>query len=301
MAGVGDPPFRRLCRQGGASLVCTEMVSAQALSHNDPTSHRMLRTWPDEHPVSLQIFGSDPRQLAEAARKAEAAGADIVDLNCGCPVPKISKTGSGVALLKEELLFGQCLEAMVKAVKVPVTVKTRPGFVKGDNIAPRFARVAASAGVSAITLHARYLEQRHEGPPDLTALAETVAAVSIPVIGNGGVTSAQEARTMMEKTGCAAVMIGRAAMGHPFIFSELAGGGAPLTGRTTRWKLLLQHLDWMVDYYGEDRGVLRFRKFIPAYLRYFPGASTARAEAMSPKTRLGVVRVLERFRQVWAD
>ncbi|MBK9922333.1 MAG: tRNA-dihydrouridine synthase family protein [Elusimicrobia bacterium] len=196
MAGIGDPPYRRLCRRGGAALVCAEMVSANALHFDDERSRRMLQTYPDEHPVSLQIFGNDPDRLAAAARAAEAAGADIVDLNCGCPVPKITKSGGGVSLMRDESLFARCVAAMARAVRVPVTVKMRLGFARGENHAPRFARIAEEAGAAAVAVHARSREERHAGAPDLEALAAVTRAVRLPVFGNGGVRSIEDARRM---------------------------------------------------------------------------------------------------------
>jgi nifR3 family TIM-barrel protein len=187
------------------------MVSSNALHYDDEKSKRMLRTFPDEHPVSVQLFGAEPEKLAEAAKKAEGAGAAVVDLNCGCPVPKITKSGAGFSLMLNEALFGRCVEAMAKAVRVPVTVKVRLGWKPGENRARDFARIAESAGAAAISVHARTKDMRHSGPADLAALGEVVSAVKIPVIGNGGVRHYEDARRMREESGCAGVMVGQAA------------------------------------------------------------------------------------------
>lgn len=281
MAGIGDPPYRRLCRRGGAALVCAEMVSANALHYDDERSRAMLRTYPDEHPVSMQIFGNDPDRLAAAARAAEAAGADVVDLNCGCPVPKITKSGGGVSLMRDEPLFARCLAAMVKAVRVPVTVKMRLGFSRGDNDAPRFARIAEDVGAAAVAVHARAREARHAGAPDLAALAAVTRATRLPVFGNGGVRSFDDARRMLE-AGCAGVLVGQAAVGNPFFFRELldaaAGRAAALTLRD-RFDLLREHARLIVDYYGESLGIRRLRKYLPAYVHGLPHAAAFRGAA----------------------
>lgn len=282
MAGIGDPPYRRLCRRGGAALVCAEMVSANALHYEDERSRRMLQTYPDEHPVSLQVFGNDPERLAEAARQVEAAGADIVDLNCGCPVPKITKSGGGISLMTNETLFAQCLSAMVKAVRIPVTVKMRLGFKRGDNDAPRFARIAEEAGVSAVCVHARSREEHHAGAPDLGALSEVVGAVRVPVFGNGGVQNYADARAMMAATGAAGVLVGQAAVGNPFLFQEMLNAAgqnpAPLSLQL-RFDLFREHLRLIVEYYGESLGLRRLRKYIAAYVKGLPNAAAFRHQA----------------------
>lgn len=300
MAGVSDPPFRRLCRRGGAGMVCAEMVSSNALHFDDKKSQRMLRTFPDEHPVSLQIFGSDPARLADAAQKAEAAGADIVDLNCGCPVPKIVNNGAGFALMQDEALFSRCLSAMAGAVKVPVTVKIRLGPKAGENRAVRFAKLAEDSGVAAVTVHARSKEARHKGPADLAALKEVVAAVGIPIIGNGGVRDAEDARRMMKESGCAGVMVGQAAMGNPFLFLELNAGQDEATSLENRFELLQEHARMNVDYFGEELGVARLRKFIPAYVRELPCAADFRGKAYSQKTLADLLAVVDDYRRYLA-
>ncbi|MBL0350624.1 MAG: tRNA dihydrouridine synthase DusB [Elusimicrobia bacterium] len=299
MAGIGDPPYRRLCRRGGAGLVCAEMVSANALHYGDEKSRRMLQTYPDEHPVSLQVFGNDPDRLAHAARAAEEAGADIVDLNCGCPVPKIANNGAGISLLKDESLFARCLEAMVKAVKIPVTFKTRLGFRRGENVARRFVQLAESVGVAAVAIHARSKEDYHVGPPNNAALREIVQSVKIPVFGNGGVKTFADAKRMMDESGCAGVLIGQAAVGNPFLFSELsqaarAGVDAPLPV-THRLALFREHARLIADFYGEDLGVRRFRKYIPSYVHGLRGSAAFRSRANVTGTLDSLLRLIDEF------
>lgn len=291
MAGIGDAPFRRLCRRGGAGLVCAEMVSSNALHYDDEKSSRMLKIFPDEHPVSMQVFGADPERLAGAARKAEAAGADIVDLNCGCPVPKITKTGAGISLMKDIDLFSRCVESMAKAVKAPVTVKMRIGFKKGENHAVRFAKAAREAGAAAVSVHARAQEDRHDGPPNLEALAEVVAQAGLPVFGNGGVGTYRDARRMMAVTGCAGVLVGQAAVGNPFFFLELLKAQAmeergedpdknpPVLTSGERLALLREHAHLIVEHYGEDMGIRRLRKYVTSYVYGLHGAADFRRRA----------------------
>lgn len=284
MAGVSDPPFRRLCRRGGAGLVCAEMVSANALHFNDEKSARMLRTFPDEHPVSMQVFGSEPERLGEAAHRAEEAGADIVDLNCGCPVPKIMNSGAGFSLMQDESLFARCVSAMVKAVKTPMTVKIRLGWKPGENRATRFARIAEQEGAAAVAVHARSKEDRHAGPPNLAALAEVVAGVKIPVIGNGGIRHAADARRMLKETGCAAVMVGQAAMGNPFLFHELSTGQDGATPLAVRFNILREHARLNAEYFGEELGLARLRKFLAAYSAGLPHAAEFRSKTYATIT-----------------
>lgn len=286
MAGISDPPFRRLCRQSGAALVCAEMVSANALHFGDERSKKMLEIFPDEHPVSMQVFGGEPERLAHAAKLAEAAGADVVDLNCGCPVPKITSGGAGMSLMNDEGLFARCLEAMVRAVRVPVTVKMRLGRKSGENRAARFAQLAESVGVAAVSVHARSMEARHSGPPDMNALREVVAAVKIPVFGNGGVRTLADAEAMMRTSGCAGVMLGQAAVGDPTIFSRLLEekNAAPARGFEERLQLLLRHARMNVEYFGERMGILRLRKCMGSYIQGMPHASDLRNRAYGATT-----------------
>jgi len=296
MAGVSDPPFRRLCRRNGASLVCAEMVSANALHFKDKRSQRMLEVFPDEHPLSLQVFGSDPDRLAKAAKMAAAAGADIVDLNCGCPVPKVMRTGAGLALTKDEKNLARCLEKMVSAVNVPVTAKFRLGARRGRNDAVRLARLAESCGVAAVTVHARWKDAGHSGPPDLEALHDVAAEVRIPVLGNGGVQTAADARRMIE-TGCVGVMVGQAAMGNPLIFRELWEGekAKPFSERGV-FDLLLEHARMNVAYFGEKLGIVRLRKVMGAYIKNFPQAATFRHRAYQVETLSELVELLNQVR-----
>ena len=281
MAGITDTPFRILCLKGGAGLVCAEMVSAHALHYGNPKSGRMLRVAEKEHPVSMQIFGADEESIAQAARQAQAQGADVIDLNAGCPVKKINKAGAGCVLMKDELKLGRLIEAAVKAVSVPVTLKTRIALHHKELLAVRLAKLARNAGAAAITLHARAAVDVHSGPPNIAAVAEACAAVDIAVIGNGGVVNAAVARQFLQ-AGCAGVMIGRGAVGNPFIFEDISAGlngqaVAPITAKR-RLEIYLELIRQNVAYYGPRIGVNRSRKTAGYWISNFPNAAEVRGQ-----------------------
>lgn len=281
MAGITDTPFCILCLKGGAGLVCAEMVSAHALHYGNPKSGRMLTVAPQEHPVSMQIFGADEETIAQAARQAQAQGADIIDLNAGCPVKKINKAGAGCVLMKDELKLGRLLEAAVKAVQIPVTLKTRIALNHKELLAVRLAKLAQQAGAAAITLHARAAVDVHSGAPNIAAVGEACAAVDIPVIGNGGVVNVEIARQFLD-AGCAGVMIGRGAIGNPFIFEDIAAGFsgqavAPITAKR-RLQIYLALIRENVAYYGERIGVNRSRKTAGYWISNFPNAAEVRGQ-----------------------
>lgn len=301
MAGITDEPFRILCLKGGAGVVCAEMVSAHALHYGNPKSGRMLQVDDKEHPVSMQIFGADEKTIAEAAKQAQARGADMIDLNAGCPVKKINKAGAGCVLMKDEAKLGRLIEAAVKAVSVPVTLKTRIALNHREMLAVRMAKLAENAGASAITLHARAAVDVHAGAPNIDAVAEACAAVKIPVIGNGGVVNAEVAKQFLE-AGCAGVMIGRGAIGNPFIFEdiqkELAGKTvAPMTAQK-RLQIYLALIRENVAYYGERIGVNRSRKTAGYWINNFPNAAEVRGKFVRLDTLPEIEKLLE---EVLAD
>ncbi len=287
MAGITNGPFRLLCASGGAGLVVTEMVSADSLRYGNRKSMRMLDITPGERPVAIQIFGADPRAMALAARLAEEAGADVIDINAGCPVKKVLKAGAGSALMKRPGLLADIVAAVVNAVKVPVTVKTRVGLKAGTALGPELARIAEGEGAAAVVLHGRYAEAFHTGPVDLEAVAATAAAVKIPVIGNGGVKDAATAGALLA-AGCAGAAIGRAAVGNPFVFSDIAAGlaGRPVGARSPEdgLKLFLEFLELNCGIYGPENGVVRARKLIGYWLKGLKGAAALRGSFMEKKT-----------------
>ena len=281
MAGVTDGPFRALCLRGGAGVVCAEMVSAHALHYANPRSLHMLRVDEREKPVSMQIFGSDEQTIAEAARAAQARGADIVDINAGCPVKKINKAGAGCVLMKDPDHLAHLVEAAVKAVKVPVTLKTRIALNHKEFLGARLARLAQEAGAAAVIMHARAAVDVHSGPPNVEALAEVCSAVKIPVIGNGGVLCAQDAKQFLQ-AGCAGVMIGRGAVGNPLIFSDIARelqGLAPQPHTPAqRLRTYLALIEENVAHYGERIGINRSRKTAGYWIKDFPNAAEVRGK-----------------------
>lgn len=294
MAGITDSPFRILCLRGGAGLVCAEMVSAHALHYGNAKSGRMLQVSRKEHPVSMQIFGADEQTIREAAQNAEAAGADIVDLNAGCPVKKINKAGAGCVLMKDELKLGHLLEAAVKAVKIPVTLKTRIALNHKEFLGARLAKLAENCGAAAVTLHARAAVDVHSGEPDVEALAKACLAVKIPVIGNGGVTGASRVKEFLA-AGCSGVMIGRGAVGNPFIFQEIIDelSGRALQTHTPQKRLSIYQalIEENVAYYGERIGINRSRKTAGYWIKDFPNAAEVRGKFVRLDT-LAEIRAL---------
>ena len=287
MAGITNAAFRILAAEGGAGLVVTEMVSAESLKYGNKKSFQMLKLLPGERPAAIQVFGAEPSSMALAAQAAERAGADIVDVNAGCPVKKVMRSGAGSALMKTPQLLGDIISRMVKSVKIPVTVKLRVGLTAGETLGPLLARICEEAGAAAITLHGRPASQFHSGPVNLAAMAETAAAVKIPVFGNGGVESAAGARAMLE-AGCAGVAVGRAAVFNPAVFAEIAaglsGGQSTPVSAAVRMKLFLRFLELNAGIYGEEHGLARARKLVGYWLKGLPGAAGARSAFMRLKT-----------------
>jgi tRNA-dihydrouridine synthase B len=283
MAGVTNPAFRSLCIEGGAGLVVSEMVSAESIRYGNKKSLKLLSISPSEHPIAMQLFGADPESMARAAALAQELGADIVDINAGCPVRKVLRSGSGAALMKDPARLEAIIKKTVGAVTVPVTVKIRCGLTAGEVISPRLARVIEGAGASAITLHGRAAADHHSGPVNHEALTATAAAVRIPVFGNGGVRTAADAAKILE-TGCAGVAIGRAAVENPSIFLEIAEGpAAPAPDHARRIRLFICFLELNTALYGGDEGVVRARKLVGYWLKGFPNSSALRGAFM--KTR----------------
>lgn len=294
MAGITDSPFRVLCIEGGAGIVCAEMVSAHALHYGSARSGRMLRVSDKEHPVSMQIFGSDEETIALAAKNAQDAGADIVDLNAGCPVKKINKAGAGCVLMKDPVKLARLVAAAVKNVSVPVTLKTRISLNHTEFLGAELAKLAESEGAAAVIMHARAASDVHSGPPNVDALARVCAAVKIPVIGNGGVLNARDAQTFFQ-AGCAGVMIGRGAVGNPCIFQDIADvfDGKTPSSQTpeNRLKTYLRLIEENVSFYGEKIGVNRSRKTAGYWIKDFPNAAEVRGKFVRAD-RLEDVRAL---------
>jgi len=272
MAGITDFPFRRICKEMGAGLVFSEMVSVEALIREHKRTHGMLHTDPGERPVVFQIFGSKPASMAEAAHIVSQGEVDFIDINMGCPVPKIIKSGSGSALLRDLGLAKEIMAAVVGASKVPVTVKIRLGWDARNIVAVDMAQAAEAAGIAAVTVHARTKVQGFSGQADWNMIRTVKRSVTIPVIGNGDVRTAQDAKRIMVETGCDGVMIGRAIQGYPWIFREakhfLETGLVPAPPtREERQAVMLRHLHDMACLVGEDVGVREMRKHLCWYTK----------------------------------
>lgn len=296
MAGVTDLPFRLLCSEQGAGLVCTEMVSAKAISFQNKNTEALLEIAPGEHPVSLQLFGSDPDIISEMASYIEERPFDILDLNMGCPVPKVVKNGEGSALMQQPKLVEEIISKTVRAIKKPLTVKIRKGFEEGDSNAAEIARIAEASGAAAVAVHGRTRSQYYSGQADWEVIREVKEAVKIPVIGNGDVDSPQKAKKLLEETGCDGVMIGRAARGNPWIFKAvstyLETGSIPESpSRDEIRAMMFRHLDMQVKYRGEYSGVREMRKHISWYTAGFPNSARLR-QAINQAETAEQMRVL---------
>ena len=283
MAGVTDLPFRLLCREQGAGLLCMEMVSAKAIQYNNKNTKALLEIHPEERPVSLQLFGSDPDVISEIAKQIEELPFAILDINMGCPVPKIVRNGEGSALMKNPKLVHEIVSKTAKAIQKPVTVKIRKGFDDTCINAVEIAKVIEDAGAAAVAVHGRTREQYYSGKADWDIIRQVKEAVSIPVIGNGDVTSGESALAMMRETGCDGVMIGRGSQGNPWIFSELleyekTGVMPEHPGREEIKNMILRHARLQLEYKGEYLGIREMRKHVAWYTTGMPNSAKLRNE-----------------------
>ena len=281
MAGVTDLPFRLLCREQGAGLLCMEMVSAKAIYYNNRNTESLLEIHPDEKPVSLQFFGSDPKIMSEMAKRIEERPFAILDINMGCPVPKVVKNGEGSALMKNPKLVYEIVSAIVKAIDKPVTVKIRKGFDDDHVNAVEIAKIIEEAGAAAVAIHGRTREQYYSGKADWDIIRQVKEAVSIPVIGNGDVTSPQKADELVKQTGCDGIMIARGAQGNPWIFSEMihweeTGELPPRPDKDEVREMMLRHARLQLEYKGEFSGIREMRKHVAWYTKGLKGAARLR-------------------------
>lgn len=299
MAGITDLPFRLICRRLGCGMTVSEMVSAKGLLYKNVKTTEMLRIDDGERPTAIQLFGSVPAELAEAARMVEASGADMIDFNMGCPVPKIVNNGEGSALMKNPQLAHDILAAMVKAVKIPVTVKFRAGWDDANRNAVEVARAVEAAGVSAVAVHGRTRQQFYEGKADWSIIADVKQAVKVPVFGNGDIFTVADGLRVLEQTGCDGLMIGRGADGNPWLFTALAAAlrGEPLPQPPSLKERLAQaaeHLEMLSAYKNEVVAVKEMRRHISAYLKGMPHAAEFRG-------RFHKVDTQEQFSELLAE
>lgn len=300
MAGVTDLPFRILCKEMGCGLVYSEMVSAKGILYDNKNTTELLEIDPKERPVAVQLFGSDPEILGAMAKKIEPYPIDIIDVNMGCPAPKIVKNGEGSCLMKTPELVGKIVKSLVESQSKPVTIKFRKGFDDDHINAVEIAKIAEANGASAVAVHGRTREQYYSGKADWDIIKQVKAVVNIPVIGNGDVFTPQDAKNLLEYTGCDAIMVGRGAQGNPWIFKRIlhylhTGEILPEPTAEERVEKALRHAEMLIDYKGEYIGIREMRKHMAWYMKGLPGAAELRGKLNHAENRAELEALLRGY------
>jgi len=298
MAGFTDLPYRHLAREFGSGLCWSELIMARGVVENNKKTIELLETNPQDRPLVVQLGGAEPDIIAQAAKIAENRGADIIDINCGCPVPKMVKRGYGAGLMKTPDIVGKIVEEVKKNISIPVTVKMRAGFNKSYTTCVEVAQIAQSAGASALTVHGRYRDEFFRGVSDWEFIKIVKSAVSIPVIGNGDIHGAHDAARMMELTGCDAVMIGRATLGNPWIFREISTGEKHNPSPYELLETIDKHTQMLCAQYGEKSGFFRLRSILCHYTRGLRNIRQLRTEIIKIESTQTYKNIMDKLTDI---